>query len=246
MCVAETLHLGLEGGEAAVEPGFYGREWGRGHAGDLFEGELFVEAEDEDFAVVGLELEEDFGDLGGVFAGAELFEGGGAVDGDLEGAGVAVFGAFAHLVEGGHGALAGEVDDEVAGDGEEPGVEAGLAVVLSAAQEDTHPGLLEEVFGDLALAGEEEEIAQEAVLVELDELVEDLGVLALEAARDGDVFLLAAFGDRGGERGGARNGAARHSGMDDGSTGKDAFGAELMQRTRVRMGNGPEVLGVSP
>jgi hypothetical protein len=70
----------------------------------------------------------------------------------------------------------------------------GVAIVLAAAQQHTHPSLLEEVFGDLALAGEEEEIAKQAVLVELDEVVEEFGVLALEAAgRWAAFFTLALF-----------------------------------------------------
>ena len=147
-----------------------------------------MKAEGEDLAVVRLELEKDFGDLGTVFAAGELLEWGRSVDGNFKGP--LVVAGFAHLVERGHLALAGEIDDEVAGDGEEPGVEAGLAVVLGAAEQDAHPGLLKEVFGDLALAGEEEQVAQEAMLVELDEAVEESGVVALEAAGDGEVFCL--------------------------------------------------------
>jgi hypothetical protein len=74
-------------------------------------------------------------------------------------------------------ALAREVDHQVARDGEQPGIEARLAVVLRAAQQHPHPGLLEEVFGDLALAGQEQQVAQQAVLIELDQLVEQFGVL---------------------------------------------------------------------
>ena len=73
---------------------------------------------------------------------------------------------------------------QVAGDGKEPGIEAGFAVVLGAAKQDAHPGLLEEVFGDFALAGQEEQVAQEAMLIELDEVVEEFGVLTLQATRD--------------------------------------------------------------
>ena len=65
-----------------------------------------------------------------------------------------------------------------------------LPLYWAAAEEDAHPGLLEEVFGDFALAGEEEQVAQEAVLIELDEVIEELGVLALQAARDRRIFAL--------------------------------------------------------
>ena len=45
-----------------------------------------------------------------------------------------------------------------------------------------HPGLLEQVLGDLALAGKEQQVAQQPVLVELDQVVKQLGVLTLQAA----------------------------------------------------------------
>ena len=104
-----------------------------------------------------------------------------------------VVGGLAHLIQRGHGALAGEIDDEVARDGKEPSVEAGFAVVLAAAQQDAHPGLLEEVFGDLALAGQEQQIAKQAVLVEFDEAIQQFGILALQAVGDGCVFTLASL-----------------------------------------------------
>ena len=47
-----------------------------------------------------------------------------------------------------------QIDDQVAGDGEEPGFEAGPAVVKVAAVEHADPGLLEDVLGGLAGAGE--------------------------------------------------------------------------------------------
>ena len=180
-------------GKTAIEPGFHGGQWSSRHTRDLFQRELFVEAKNKDFSVVRFKLEENFGYLGGVFAGSELFERRGAGHGDLEGA--VVVASFAHLVERGHGALAGEIDDEVAGNGEEPGVEAGLAVVLGSAEEDAHPGLLEEVFGDFALAGEEEQVTQEAVLIELDEVIEQLWILTLEATRDLRALGLSLYGD---------------------------------------------------
>jgi len=193
---AKPFDLGLEGGEAAVEAGLDGGERGLGDAGDLFEGKIFEEAEDEDLAGVGFERVEDFVDLGAVFADLDLLEGGRIVNGELDGA--VVLGAVRELVEADGGALAGEIDNEVAGDGEEPSVEAGFAVVLGAAEEDADPGLLEEVFGDLAVAGKEEEVTEEAMLVLLDEPVEEVGVLPLEAAGDGGVLGVSLRGDQDG------------------------------------------------
>jgi hypothetical protein len=61
--------------------------------------------------------------------------------------------------------LAGGVDGEVAGDAEEPGLEAGGAVVGGAAFEDAEPGALDEVVDEVAAAEEMGEVAGEAVLV---------------------------------------------------------------------------------
>ena len=155
-----------------------------------------MKAQGEDFTVVRLKQEQDGGNFCAVFAGGELVEGRGSIFGDFEGA--LIFAGFAHLIEGGHLALAREIDDEVAGDGEEPGIEAGFAVVLRAAKQDTHPGFLEEIFCGFAFAGEEEEIAQEAMLVGLDELIEEGGIVAFEAAGDGLIFLLGGLLAQGG------------------------------------------------
>ena len=47
-----------------------------------------------------------------------------------------------------------------------------LAVVLVAAFEDANPGFLEKIFGQRRIAAEVDEIAQQAVLVLLDEAIE--------------------------------------------------------------------------
>src|SRR5579875_9004 len=145
----------LERGETAVEPRLHRRERSACDDGDLFERKLLVEAKGQNFAIARLEREHHLGELGGVFAAAKLFRRGRTFLCDFEGP--LVLTAFAHLVERGHGALAGEIDDEVARDGEDPGVEASLAVVLRAALQNTDPDLLKEVFGYLALAGQERE-----------------------------------------------------------------------------------------
>src|SRR5882757_3303825 len=163
--VAYTFHLRLECGQATVEPGFDGGERGPGYACDLFERELLVKTKDENLTVVRFQLQQHLRDLSGVLTGLKLFERRWAVHCDLKRP--LILSVFVHLVEACHGALAGEVDDEIAGDGKQPGVEPGLSVVLRSAQQHPHPGLLEEILGDLASAGEEEQIAQQAVLIQL-------------------------------------------------------------------------------
>jgi len=117
-----------------------------------------------------------------------VIEGRAAVAGNFHGAVIAA--GFAELFEAQHGALAAHVDDKIARDGEEPGVKARVAVELIAAQEHAHPGLLKEVFGLLAVAGEVEQVTQQAVLVAQDERVEQLRVVALEPLGHGGVFTL--------------------------------------------------------
>lgn len=54
-----------------------------------------------------------------------------------------------------------------------------------AALEDAYPGLLEKILGQLAIAGQVQQVAEEAVLVLLDEAVEHIRIAALQAEREG-------------------------------------------------------------
>ena len=149
-----------------------------------------MEAEDEDFAMEGVELEESRRDAFAVFVSGKVVEGGGTIRSDLKVHGAVVFaGAVYQLIEAGHGALATLVNDEVAGDGEEPCFKAGLTVELSTADEDAHPDFLEEILGHFAVSGEVKEIADEAVLVADDELIEEAGIVALESLGDSKTLL---------------------------------------------------------
>jgi hypothetical protein len=69
---------------------------------------------------------------------------------------------------------------------------------LAAANENAHPDLLKKVFGGFAVTGEEEQIAQQPVLVADDELIEQAGFLVLEPMGDGKTFLPRLFVGRGG------------------------------------------------
>src|SRR5882762_266779 len=77
-----------------------------------------------------------------------------------------------------HFPLALPVDDQVARDREEPGVKFRFAVVLVPALQHADPGLLKEVFGALAISRYVEQIAEQPVLVLLNETVEQLWVAA--------------------------------------------------------------------
>lgn len=164
------------------------------HFCNLFEGKFFVEAEDKNLAIERLDAHEGCGQAGSVFEAGVLLEGSGGVGGDLKLGGVVVLmGGFDDLVEAGHGAFAAEVDDQIAGNGEEPGVEACLGIELSTADENAHPDLLKEVFGLFSAASEVKQVTHEAVLELNDELVEQAGILTLESLGDGQALLVGEF-----------------------------------------------------
>src|SRR6202140_1619260 len=77
------------------------------------------------------------------------------------------------------------VDDQMPGDGKEPGLELGPAVVLMTAFQHADPGLLEKILGAFAVAGDVEKIAEQPVLILLDEGVEQFRVAAFQAQGQG-------------------------------------------------------------
>src|ERR1700719_4873840 len=76
--------------------------------------------------------------------------------------------------------LALPIDDQVASDREEPSLEPRPTVVLMTALQNAYPRLLEEIFGALAVPGDVDEIAEQAVLILLDQCVEQLRVTAFQ------------------------------------------------------------------
>jgi len=110
----------------------------------------------------------------------------GAIVGRLEGlAGFWV----CQLFETGEFLAAGDVDDQMARNGEEPGFEFGFRVVLAAALEHANPGFLEEVFGESWIAGEEKQVTIEALLILLDEAIEKVRIAAAKAISQGLAFV---------------------------------------------------------
>ena len=95
---------------------------------------------------------------------------------------------FAQLFEARHSALAAQVDQKIPGDREQPGVEACRAVVLGAARQHAHPGLLEQVLGHVAIAGEEEQVAQQPVLILHNQAVQQLRIVPAKPLCDLCVF----------------------------------------------------------
>ena len=77
----------------------------------------------------------------------------------------------AEILEAGHFFAARNIDNQVAGDGEQPGFEFGFGIVLMAAFEHANPGLLKKILGQFAIARKIDQIAQKPVLVLLDETV---------------------------------------------------------------------------
>ena len=58
-----------------------------------------------------------------------------------------------------------------------------------AALENANPGLLEKIFGALPVSRDVDEVAEQPVLILLDQAVEKIGVATLQAARDGLCFI---------------------------------------------------------
>src|SRR5260370_14953427 len=70
-------------------------------------------------------------------------------------------------------------------DGEEPAFKFRFAIILVAALEDADPGFLEKIFGALFVSRDVDEVAEQAVLILLDQPVEQVGVAPLQPARNG-------------------------------------------------------------
>ena len=129
-----------------------------------------------------------------IFSAGELIERRGSIGWNLDGRWtIVVSGSLEHLIQAGHGAFAAQIDDQVAGHGEEPGIEARLAVELPAAHQNPHPDFLKEILGLFAVAGQVQEVAEQAMLIAHDQLVEQPGILALQPLGDSQTFLADQF-----------------------------------------------------
>jgi hypothetical protein len=65
------------------------------------------------------------------------------------------------------------VDRQVSGNRKEPGFETGAAVIVRTALDYTQPGFLDQIVNVVTAAQEIDEVAHQAVLVKLDQFVEE-------------------------------------------------------------------------
>lgn len=181
------MHGAAEGFEAAIEARLDGGKRCGQHAGDFFEAEFFLKTEDENFAIDGRNAIERRVHADFFFRGQDQMQRRRLVlRGKLY---RRAFLGVGEGIEALHFFLALPVDDQIAGDAEKPGLEFVLAVVLIAALENTNPGFLGEVFGALTAGGQIKQVAKEAILILLDQLVEEIGVAALKPLGEGLVVV---------------------------------------------------------
>src|SRR5260370_1379720 len=83
-------------------------------------------------------------------------------------------------------------------DGEEPGFELRLAIVLVAALENADPRLLKKILGALFVSSDVHEIAEQAELTLFNQAVAQIGAARLQAARGALCFLSHESAEEGG------------------------------------------------
>ena len=192
-----------QGAEGAVGADLGGADGAFEDAGDLGEGEFLEAGEEEDFAVVAVELGE-----GGVEQGV-VVAGGGVVGGVRTLVGVVVEIGGIGGVGGGAGA-AEVVGGAAAREVIHPGGEAAVVAVGVAVFEHPLENRLREVLGDGALAGEFDEKAEERAVMALEQLPERVELAVADGQHQGVVG--AWFGGGGGVHGGQSAGAINQSG----------------------------------
>src|SRR5581483_6170525 len=121
-----------------------------------------------------------------IFARSNRIEGRGSGRGDVERVLASVL--LLQSFEACGRLLARPIDDEVARNGKEPGVELRFTVVLTPAFHHPDPGFLEDVFGEFAVAGEKDEVTKQPVLIALDQAVEEFRVASPQTTGDLDVL----------------------------------------------------------
>src|SRR5216684_4215729 len=97
------------------------------------------------------------------------------------------------------------VNDQVPRDGEKPRFKFRFAVVLVATLEDADPGLLKKILGALPASGDVDKIAEQAVLILLDQAIEQVRIALLQASRDGLCFIAHQRGEEKGWTGHGRS-----------------------------------------
>jgi hypothetical protein len=81
------------------------------------------------------------------------------------------------------------VNDQVARDGQQPRLKFGLGIVLVAAFEHANPRFLEKIFGQRGVAGKKQKITIQALLVLLNQAIENLWIALAEAVSQDLAFV---------------------------------------------------------
>lgn len=201
-----------EGSDGGVDAAFHGAERDAEHVRELGVTEFLEVGEEEGLFETWREAVEGTLDHGALLGLLDAGRGVGHVDGHEvdEGGGVVAAGGGGEGDGGSAADLAEGVAALVGGDGEQPRLEAARAVEAFEGLVDLEEGVLENVLGELTLAGEAVEEPHERIVVALDERTESLGVagemlldqLLVRAVRvDGHVWALVLFVRLGGVEG---------------------------------------------
>jgi len=169
----------FQGFKAAIKARLHGRDWRAGDGCDFVQLHLFLETQEQDFAVDGRDPIERKLEAGPFLLAEDLLQ---------RRLGFLVPNVECRRVFVGPGKrfqalrffATMPVKHQVARNGEKPRFEFPLAVVLMAAFENAQPSLLEKVFGALTVSGEVNQVAEKAELILLDEAVEEIGIAAPE------------------------------------------------------------------
>ncbi len=163
---------GADDVEGAVEVALDGADGEAGDGGDVGDLHLFEEAEEEDGALAGGEGADGLPDGGDLLLGDEVGLGGGLAVGEAGGDFGDVDGGGGEVLPEAEAAGAGVVAGEVEGDADEPGGDGAVGAEGGAGGPGAEEGLLGEGLGGVAVAEGGEEEAEDAGLVEGDDLGE--------------------------------------------------------------------------
>lgn len=183
----------FEGFAGTEDEGFGGGHGDPEHGGDVLIGEFGVTKEEDGGALVFGETLEGFGDFGFQLAEEDGIGDPGwiAFGGQEIGGGIARVGGSVEGFGGVAAAAAEFVQAEVAGDGEEPGGEAGGDAVTGGG----FPGLEEDLLGDVfgipgIMEGSKDEVTH-GLAVFIDQAFEGLEIPLLGAEHAGGIFVVA-------------------------------------------------------
>lgn len=170
-----------------IQPGLHRGHVDAGSLGNLAHGQVFVEMHLQNLPVDGLQPPHGGVQQAGLFGQPEGVQrrniGGGRVK-----RGHTVFVRMHHLVQRNGAALAEHVQRTVPRNREQPRVKIAAVVVQVAAFQHANPGLLKQVFGKLHAASQAAQIPHQAVLIPLNQLLQQVSVLAAKPLGNATAF----------------------------------------------------------